>query len=207
MHRSHPPAPASILLITPSDALGRQWHDVLLSGYGATVALGIMPSLLEGMSHLGRHRPDVVLLDLVFSHSSALITRLRLTAPGCALVAWTAVQDDAVLLEALGAGAHEVLTFSSAAPCDWRSTVERALVRAGTGAASAQPALDPDASQVTRVIHDLNNVLTSINGYADILLARPPSSDQAHHCAEQIRQAGRQVRGQRGWSNPCQRPP
>lgn len=100
-----------------------------------------------------------------------------------------------MLLEALGAGAHKVLTFSSAAPCDWRSTVERALVRAGTGAASAQPALDPDASQVTRVIHDLNNVLTSINGYADILLARPPSSDQAHHCAEQIRQAGARATG------------
>lgn len=195
MRRSDLSSPASILVIEAESVTARHLQEALRAQCGPSLAIGVAGSFLEGMAHLYRHRTDAVLLDLALADCSATDTigMLRQTAPRCALIAWSTVHDDAVFLDALRAGAHEVLALSSPAACDWRTIVEHALVRAGTG--PAQPALGAHPSSLTRVIHDLNNVITSINGYADILLARMPSSDQARHCAEQIRHAGTRATG------------
>jgi nitrogen-specific signal transduction histidine kinase len=43
---------------------------------------------------------------------------------------------------------------------------------------------------IPQLAHDLNNAMTSINGFADILLARLPADEPARAYAEQIRKAG-----------------
>jgi hypothetical protein len=43
------------------------------------------------------------------------------------------------------------------------------------------------------LIHDLNNLLTSINGFADLLLAQLPADNPARMGVEQIRLAGKRA--------------
>jgi len=40
---------------------------------------------------------------------------------------------------------------------------------------------------VSKLTHDLNNALMSINGFTDILLACLPADESPHRCAEQIK--------------------
>jgi nitrogen-specific signal transduction histidine kinase len=68
------------------------------------------------------------------------------------------------------------------------------MVRAGQPAFNArattpvrQAALSP---ALPKLAHDLNNAITSINGFADLLLTRLPVNEPARACTEQIRKAG-----------------
>ena len=48
----------------------------------------------------------------------------------------------------------------------------------------------PAPPAIAQLVHDLNNAMTAINGFADILLARLPADEPTRTCAEQIRKAG-----------------
>jgi signal transduction histidine kinase len=43
---------------------------------------------------------------------------------------------------------------------------------------------------LSKLVHDLNNAITSINGFADLLLTRLPLDEPTRASAEQIRKAG-----------------
>ncbi len=186
----------SVLLIEPSAGLATKIQELLICQFHASLDLGIARSLREGMTHLCTHRVDLVLMDLALPDYKDLdaIRALRMTAPASALVALSTAANEALLLDAIGAGAHEVLSVAAPSAQELRSVIDRAIVRAGhlgAGAASALSIPPPSLSPAPpRIVHDLNNVMTSINGFADLLLTRLPPDDPARASAEQIRKAG-----------------
>lgn len=196
MQPSIPSRLLSILLIEPYSGLAIRLQELLIAQFHTRLDLGIARSLREGMTHLSTHRVDLVLMDLTLPDYKGLdaIRALRMTTPATALVALSTAANEPLLLDAIGAGAHEALSVAAPSPQELRSVIERALVRAaqpGTGTASATVVPPPSSSPAPpRIVHELNNVMTSINGFADILLTRLPPDDPARTSAEQIRKAG-----------------
>lgn len=189
------PRPMSILLIEPHGGLAARLQEMLLNQCQSALDIGLARSLREGMNHLCTHRVDLVLLDLTLPDYKGLdaVRALRITAPACALIVLSSTPNEKLFLDAIRAGAHEVFSVASPSSSELHGTIERALVRAGRreSDAHAAPHLpSPLAPTPARVIHDLNNVITSVNGFADILLARLPLEDPSRSCAEQIRNAG-----------------
>lgn len=188
--------PISILLIEPHGGLALKLQEMLIAHFQAALDLGTARSLREGMAHLCTHQIALVLMDLMLPDYKGLdaVRALRLTAPAAALVVLSATPSEPLLLDAIRAGAHEALTVPTPSSQDLRLTIERALVRAelpvarATSTSSVQQAALPPA--LPKLAHDLNNAITSINGFADILLARLPAEEPARASAEQIRKAG-----------------
>lgn len=170
----------AILLIEPAAGLAMRLQDSLLSHFPSSLDLGVARSLREAMQHLCTHHVDLVLMDMTLPDYKGIdaVRALRTTAPSCALVVFSAAPEDRMLLDALQAGAHEVFSAAANPLPPLRSTIERAIIRAATPP-------EPTA----RVIHDLNNAMTSINGFAEILVTRLPADDPARAAADQIRQA------------------
>ncbi|MBH0178573.1 MAG: hypothetical protein HP491_12090 [Nitrospira sp.] len=139
----------------------------------------------------------MILISLAVSDYKGLdaVRALRLTAPDSGLIACRGIVDQTVRLDAIRAGANEVLSIADTSPDEFRLTIECAMIRAnlpGISARSTPPeqpaAVHPNMLEMT---HALNNTMTSINGFADILLARLPTSDPARACAEQIKLSGK----------------
>lgn len=188
--------PTSILLIVPNGGLALKLQEMLIGQYQAALDLGTARSLREGMAHLCAHRVALVLMDLTLPDYKGLdaVRALRMTAPATALIAFSAVPNEPLLLDAIRAGAHEVLSVATPSAQELRLTIERAVVRAeqsGMNARSTSPVQPAEPSPaLPKLVHDLNNAITSINGFADILLTRLPMDEPARTSAEQIRNAG-----------------
>ncbi|MDH5639858.1 MAG: hypothetical protein OEY28_01085 [Nitrospira sp.] len=115
---------------------------------------------------------------------SDTIRALRLAAPNKGILVYSATPDEPFRLDALRAGAHEVACISDVSPDTFRLAIERTLAR------SWQQTTDATVSTTPQLIHDLNNAVTAINGFADILFSRAHSDTQSRACVEQIRNAG-----------------
>jgi signal transduction histidine kinase len=145
------------------------------------------------MNHLATHRVEVVLMNLTLPDYKGLdaIRAIRMTMPACALVALGTAAQDRTDIEAIRAGAHEFLSLSTLSPETLDASITRALARTESPARPLpSSALSSPSSPPARAVHDLNNAVTAINGFADILLTRLPLDDQARPNVEQIRKAG-----------------
>jgi len=191
--------PTPILLIEPERGLALKVQDLLFNLFHESLDLGVARSLLEGMTYLSSRRVPLILISLAVSDYKWLdaVRALRLTAPDSGLIAYGAIIDETVRLDAIRAGAHEVLALTDTSPAVLRLTIECAMIRANLwriGTRSAPPeqptAVPPKMLELT---HALNNAMTSINGFADILLARLSANDPARACAEQIKLSGKRA--------------
>jgi len=186
--------PTAILLIEPAVGLAVRLQDALLGQYPAALDVGLARSLREAMHHACAHHVDLVLLDMTLPDykGTDAVRALRMTVPSCALVAFSATSEDRILLDALQAGAHEVFSAASFPLTALRGLMERAMIRAaGTKPGAAWASCHPSpAASTAGIVHDLNNALTSINGFAEMLVSRLPAEDPARAAAAQIRQAG-----------------
>lgn len=184
--------PLAIVLIEPSPGLATRLHEGLIGLCPASLDIGVARSLREGMHHLCTRDVNLVLMDLTLPDykGTDAVRALRLTSPSCALVAMSAAADERLLHDALRAGAHEVLSTASWSPSALLIAMERALVRAeqGGGTVPHGPPTFPQTAK--QVLHDLNNALTAINGFADVLTARLSGDAAARGAAEQIKTAG-----------------
>ena len=196
MTLSEPSRPTSILLIEPNGGLASKLQELLIGYFHTALDLGTARSFREGMTHLCTHRVALVLMALTFPDYKGLdaVRAVRMTVPGTALIALGAVPNEMQLLDAIRAGAHEILSVATLSVQELRLTIERAMVRAeqpGMIARSMSPVqpAEPSAA-LPKLVHDLNNAITSINGFADILLTRLPIDEPARTSAEQIRKAG-----------------
>ncbi|WP_053378358.1 response regulator [Nitrospira moscoviensis] len=190
--------PLALLLIEPATGLAARLHDQLLDLFPASLDIGVARSLREAMHHLSTRHVDVVLMDLMLPDYKGVdaVRAVRLTAPACALIALDAAGDERLLLTALRAGAHEALSAQGLTPRELRWAIERAVIRAQSQPGRSTPAPPQDSPAVpTRLIHDLNNALTSINGFAEVLLTRMPADDPARGPVEHIRKAGHRAAG------------
>jgi len=191
--------PTQILLIEPERGPAIKLQDLLLNLFHESLDLGVAHSLREGMTYLSSHRVPLILISLAVSDYKWLdaVRALRLTAPDSGLIAYGSILDETVRLNTIRAGAHEVLSIADISPAVFRLTIECAMIRASLPrivARSAPPekptALPPRMQELT---HALNNAMTSINGFADMLLARLPPNDPARGCAERIKLSGKRA--------------
>jgi DNA-binding NarL/FixJ family response regulator len=185
-----PASPLSILLIEPSKELVMKLQVELVSHFHTAINIATVSSLHEGLSQLSTQRTTLILMDLSLPDCSGpeAVFALRRVTPTSAIIAFSSTADESVLLEAIRAGAHEVLP----APPSLQAlsySIRSALIRSGllTAPAGAPSLTLPTA--LPKLVHDLNNAMTSINGFTDILLARLPSTDSTRPCAEQIKKS------------------
>lgn len=183
-------APASILLFRSSGSPAETLDAWLHAHFAEPPEVGSAHTLPEALTYLRSHRVDLLLVD-----EAAARTELRMihaVSPATAIIALMVQPEPSVLLHLLRQGVHEALSLLPAAGIDHRRTIERALARVNgrtdiLNDAAPRSCPIPEGPQL---IHDLNNQLTSINGFADLLLSRLAPDDPARMNAEQIRLAG-----------------
>jgi hypothetical protein len=176
--------------------LALRLQDLLYAHFDATLDLVIACSVSDGTAYLCAHRVSLILIGLAASDFTALdaVRVLRFNSPDSGLIAYGCVVDERLRLDAIRAGAHEVLSITDTSADGFRLVVECAMIRAKHTRMDAGPT--PPGQPVTvapstpELAHDLNNAMTSINGFADILLARLPPDEPARTCAAQIKMAG-----------------
>jgi DNA-binding NarL/FixJ family response regulator len=188
--------PISVLLIDPERSLSLKLQDLLFGLFQQSLDLATACSLRDGMTYLCTHRVSLILISLTVSDYKGLdaVRALRLTTPDSSLIAYGAVVSETLRLDAIRAGAHEVLSIADTSSDAFRLAAECAMVRAKIRRIDTD-SLPPEQPHpfhpaMPRLAHDLNNAITSVNGFADILLARLPADEPARTCAEQIKQAG-----------------
>jgi DNA-binding NarL/FixJ family response regulator len=195
-----PSAPAlrsiSVLVIEPEKSLVLKLHDLLKGHFQKALDLAIAGSLREGMTHLCTHPVALILMNLSIPDSKGLdaVRAVRLAVPDTALIVYSPAPPVPQLLDAVRAGAHDVLSLTDTCAVTFHLAVESALIRATHPAMQAGPST-PDQSRIgsstiPALVHDLNNTIMSINGYADLLLNRLSAEEPARVCSEQIQRAG-----------------
>lgn len=189
MHTPPPSGPTGVLLIEPDPTLARGFQELLTTEHCSTLDLRIVSSLREGVQYLQAHQVTVILVNLILpdSRGREAVGLLRQTTSSSALIGFCRPTDTALLLDAVRAGAHEVLFTMPPSATALNLSIQCALVRATRTLRPPSPISIPTSSlSLSKVVHDLNNSLTSIKGFADILLARLSVEDPSRHCAEQI---------------------
>ena len=186
--------PLSILFLGPQSPFAAQVESWLATCLQGPLTVHLTYRLSEALEYLHTHPVDLVLLDLTLQNDSSqdALRSLHAASPASALLALALQSNESLILDALRRGAHEALAIASASHPEACRVIARALARTGSPLpalmrASTEPAAPPNSA---RLIHDLNNVMTSINGFADLLLTRLAPQDPARPSAEHIRKAG-----------------
>ena len=184
------------LLIEPDPTLAQKFRERLITDCCLPLDLEIVPSVQKGLTYLRTHQVIVVLMNLVLPdvNSREAVGLLRQTANSSALIGFSRPTDITLLLDAICAGAHEVLPTIPPSAEALSLSIQSALIRANrTLRAEGLPppvvSMPTAPMPLSKVTHDVNNSLTSIKGFADILLARLSAEDPSRYCAEQIQQA------------------
>ncbi len=165
----------------------------------------------EALAHLQSHSVDLMVVDETAAQAG--LRPIHTASPATAIIGMVMKTDESAQLLMLRQGVHEVLCLLPSSGAGHARILERALARVNGRAGlliADEPRLDAAAGP-PRLTHDLNNLLTSINGFADLLLAQLPTDNPARMGAEQIRLAGKraaallraQTPGHSGFSSPA----
>ncbi len=190
----HPSASRlTVLIIEPSEQRAARWHALLLDPRATGHDIGLARSLREALHHLSVRHADVVLMNLTLPDykGADAVQAFRTTMPNCPLVVYHPGDDEALLLAAVRYGAHEILFPFAFDAASVRMAMNAATVRGQQPASHTFTAVG--TTTPARTVHDLNNALTSINGFTDVLLGRLPADDPRRPLLEQIRDSGRQA--------------
>lgn len=154
-------------------------------------------TLEDTLAALRLRQIDLALVDAAAADPQGgdPLQAVRQAAPHCAVIAVLNRQDDAASLAAIRRGAHETLSLTGGTVQEHNHVLARAFARVGRNASAVlRPAqavqIQPEP---TALLHDLNNLMTSINGFADLLLMRLAADDPARPSAEQVRLAGKRA--------------
>lgn len=147
----------------------------------------------EALAYLRSHRIDLVLADETAARHE--LRTLHTVSPETAIIGVVMKPEYSARLQMLRQGAHEVLCLLPSADTDHSRVLQQALARVNGRTDILKESAPRTGCEVAplRLIHDLNNLLTSINGFADLLLAQLPPDHPARMGAEQIRLAGRRA--------------
>ena len=181
----------SVLLVDPDRDFARKAQSLLFSHFSDSLDLSLAGSLHDGLTHLCTHQVRLIILGpaLPGQRMSDTIHALRVAAPNKGILVYGMATDESFRLDALRAGAHEVACISDVSPDTFKLAIERTLARSWQQPAGATISITP------QLIHDLNNAITAINGFADILFNTVHSDTQSRACVEQIRNAGTRAAG------------
>ncbi|MCC6140353.1 MAG: hypothetical protein IT389_07035 [Nitrospira sp.] len=150
-------------------------------------------SVSEALADLRSRRVDLVLVDEAAARHE--LRAIHEASPATAIVGVGMNPDKAAQLRMLRQGAHETICLLPSKDLDQQQALERALARVN-GRADILIQTAPQSSAAAappRLIHDLNNLLTSINGFADLLLNQLPPDHPSRMGAEQIRLSGKRA--------------
>lgn len=184
---------ASIMLIGISQSFTLALEAWVRAQVAEPLTIASVPSVSDALASLRSHRIDLVLADETVARHG--LRAIHAASPTTAIIGLSMNPDRAAQLHLLRQGAHETICLLSSKDGDHRPTLERALARVN-GRADILIETAPQSSAATaspRLIHDLNNLLTSINGFADLLLNQLPPDHPARMGAEQIRLAGKRA--------------
>jgi CheY-like chemotaxis protein len=196
MSSTPPTVPTSILLIAPERSHVLKLQELLMGRFLPAIDLAIAGSLREGMTYLCSHPVALTLMSLSLPDYKGLdaVRAVRLAVPESALIAYSATPSIRLLLDAVRAGAHEVLSLADTSADTFHLAVDCAMIRAtqpvGQAEAFAPDRPHPGSATMPQLVHDLNNTIMSINGFADLLLTRLPAEAPSRACSEQIKRAG-----------------
>ncbi|SPP63783.1 hypothetical protein [Nitrospira lenta] len=186
-------APTSLVLLGSDASLAGALDAWLRAQFAEPLEIASVHTVPEALAYLQSHRVDLILADETAARSE--LRTIHTVSPATAIIGLIMKMDDSVQLSMLRQGIHEVLCLLPSADADHARVIERALARV-----NGRPGLlKPDASRLSistappRLIHDLNNLLTSVNGFANLLLAQLPPDSPAHMSAEQIHLAGKRA--------------
>ena len=187
---------SAALLIEPDPEVALLFQELIACAYHSSVTLDVVPSLQEGLRYLEAHHVPLILMNLSLPNNAGreAVERVRQAAGSSAIIGFHRSTDTRILSDAIRAGAHEVLPVVPPSAETLRLSITSALIRAThplnpAGSAPSSTACPTRSLPLEKIAHDLNNCLTSINGFADILLARLAAEDPSQHCAEQIKVA------------------
>lgn len=186
----------SLLLIEPQETRAQHFRDVLATTLPQLPNVQVAHSLHEGLTIVRSHEISLVLIDMDLPDSPGpgAIRTVRATSPSSALVAFVETGKPEALLEAVHAGAHEILHDVLPSSETLVLAIRTALIRfqsrnTSEAVSSSSFHVQVPIPLLTKITHDLNNALTSINGFTDVLLARLPREEAPHRCAAQIKEA------------------
>jgi signal transduction histidine kinase len=185
--------PTSILLLGSEGPLAGTSGAWLHTHFAEPLTIHSVHTVPDALAYLRDHHVDLVLVDEAAARTE--LRTIHTVSPATAVIALAMGTDTSALLHTLRQGVHEVLSLHPSAETDHVRTIERALARVN-GRTDILKESDTRAYELTispRLIHDLNNLLTSINGFADLLLSRLAPDDPARMNAEQIRLAGKRA--------------
>ena len=180
----------SIVLLGSAVPLTGAVGTWLRAHFAEPLTVAAMHTIPETLVYLRAHRVDLILVDEATARTE--LRTIHRASPTTAIIGLIMKMDESVQFLMLRQGVHEVLCLLPSTDTDHAHTVARALARVnGRAGLLKSGAPRPDiAAAPPRLIHDLNNLLTSINGFADLLLAQLPDDNPARMGAEHIRLAG-----------------
>lgn len=180
----------SILLLGSDISLTGSLATWLRTYVAEPLTIHVVRNVSEALAYLRAHRVDLVFADETAARHD--LGAIHTTAPATAVIAVVMRPDEPVLLQAIRQGAHETLCLLPSTEPDHGRIIQRALarVKGRTGILNQAARQTTAAPAAPRLIHDLNNLLTSINGFADLLLNQLAPDHPARRSAEQIRLAG-----------------
>ena len=187
----HPPT--SVVFIGAGTPLAKTLDAWMHTHFTEPLNVTGLATVPAALAHLRSHHVDLIFVDETAAQAD--LRAIHAASPATAIIGLVMKRDDSVQLLMLRQGVHEVLSLLPSTDADHARTIERALARVNGRAGllkSDEPRPDIAAAP-SRLIHDLNNLLTSINGFADLLLTQLPPDSPARMGAEQIRLAGRRA--------------
>lgn len=185
--------PTSIVLLGSEVPLAGTFGAWLRTHFAEPLNVTSVHTVPAALTYLQSHRVDLVLADE--SAARHELRTIHTASPSTAIIGWVMRMEESALLHMLRQGAHEVVCLLPSADTDYIRVIQRALARVN-GRTDILKESDTRAHELPaspRLIHDLNNLLTSINGFADLLLSRLAPDDPARMNAEQIRLAGKRA--------------
>ena len=186
-------APTSVVFIGSGMPLAETLDAWMHTHFTEPLNVAFIATVPEALAHLQSHHVDLIFVDETAAQAD--LHTIHTASPTTAIIGLVMTVDDSVQLLMLRQGVHEVLALLPSTDADHARTLARALARVNGPAGLLKSSESrPDITAAPpRLIHDLNNLLTSINGFADLLLTQLPTDNPARLGAEQIRLAGRRA--------------
>ena len=185
--------PTSIVFIGSETPLAEILDAWMHTHFTEPLNVAAIVTVPDALAHLRSHHVDLIFVDETAAQAD--LRAIHTASPATAIIGLVMKTDESAQLLMLRQGVHEVLCLLPSAGADHARILARALARVNGRAGllkSDEPRPDV-ADAPPRLIHDLNNLLTSINGFADLLLTQLPPDNPARMGAEQIRLAGRRA--------------
>jgi two-component system cell cycle sensor histidine kinase/response regulator CckA len=161
------------------------------------IQLDIAGNLLDGLKKLDNNHYDVILLDLTLPDSQGLDTfeTIHVNANQIPVIVLSGLDDKTVAIQAVHDGAQDYLV---------KGHVDEDLLIRAIGYAIERKRVEEEKNKIQTqlfqaqkleaigvlaggIAHDFNNLMTTIQGFTDVILMKTDDSDPSFHALQQIR--------------------